>query len=499
MKILLFNDNPVVRKLVALSAQKTKDDLSVVWSVDEIEGSEYDLLIVDDALYSDDMFESLDERIRVKSKLLMATRGNSVPSGFDNVINKPFLPTDLVDMLVQIDKKVAGMSNQKEDIVEDSPVNPPVYSINLEESLPETEHLEANALNLEELDNEEDEFDFGNLEDFEEKLPETGILDQEEVQEVQGLLEDTEEEAPDSEEDITVQGIDELDFPEDETETSAQIDELPSEIDEDSFEELPVPDEVEGELLNFEDVLNDEEMKLGNESSGQELLDEEDFGDLELSSMLDEEDEKEGAALEEEVPEVEEDFGFDDEGTLDESGLDDLDISNLMNDEELNHLESKIEDAVSGLESEDLERELATEDFGVDFDDDLMEELNLESKESEESTEVQKGESNGLDELDMLDERELKLAIGEAVEEDDFDNDEIDNMPLNLEAFDDEIIDEPEAAEEVSEAVADNKPASHTDGVEALQALLKALSNEDVAKSLKGMNINININFGNEK
>jgi hypothetical protein len=30
MKILLFNDNPVVRKLVALSAQKTKDELSVV-------------------------------------------------------------------------------------------------------------------------------------------------------------------------------------------------------------------------------------------------------------------------------------------------------------------------------------------------------------------------------------------------------------------------------------------------------------------------------------
>jgi len=35
--------------------------------------------------------------------------------------------------------------------------------------------------------------------------------------------------------------------------------------------------------------------------------------------------------------------------------------------------------------------------------------------------------------------------------------------------------------------------------MEALQALLKALSNDDVAASLKGLNISININFGNEK
>ena len=37
------------------------------------------------------------------------------------------------------------------------------------------------------------------------------------------------------------------------------------------------------------------------------------------------------------------------------------------------------------------------------------------------------------------------------------------------------------------------------EGMEALQALLKALSNEEVAKSLKGLNISININFGNDK
>lgn len=488
MKILLFNDNPVVRKLVALSAQKTKDDLSVVWSVDEIEGSEYDLLIVDDALYSDDMFESLDERVRVKSKLLMATRGNGIPAGFDHVINKPFLPTDLVDMLVQIDKKVVGASNHKEDIVDEVPVNTPVYSINLEDTLPDIEHQEDDLLKIDELDNaEDDEFDFSHLEDFEEKLPETGILDHEEVQEVQGLLEDTEEDTMDTEEDIVVQGIDEFDFPEDEPEIAAKIDEIPSEtMDEDSFD----------------DVLNEDALNLENDITDKELL-EEDFGEIEFPSSFEDENE-----VGEEKPLIEEEsldengledldissFMNEEESTLDESGLEDLDISSLMNDDELNHLEAKIEDAVSGLENDDLERELASDDFGVDFDDDLMEDMVMK----EEVTPVSETkDTSDFDELDMLDERELKRAIGEEVEDDDdvdsFDEDE-ENSPM-IEELEDEA-DEKTSFDELSEVEAQTP---HAEGAKALKALLRALSNEEVAASLKGMNISININFGNEK
>ena len=38
MKILLLNDNPVVNKLVTLSAQKTSDELEVVENPDNING-----------------------------------------------------------------------------------------------------------------------------------------------------------------------------------------------------------------------------------------------------------------------------------------------------------------------------------------------------------------------------------------------------------------------------------------------------------------------------
>lgn len=476
MKILLFNDNPVVRKLVALSAQKTKDDLSVIWSVDEIEESEYDLLIVDDALYSDEMFESLNEKIIVKSTLFMATRGQAVPSGFDNVINKPFLPTDLVDMFVQIEKKVNVASEAKGDLKKESIPTEPMYAINLEDTLPDLEGHEDELMDVEHLNDSDEEFDFSSLEDFDEKLPETAILDQEEVQEVQGLLEETEEEHLGVEEDTFAQDINEMTLPQEENGLNLEID------DEFSFDDDLVPNEIEGEILNFDSVLEDDRLAQEDTLAHKEMLDEDDFDDIDFSSAL------------------EENVGVDEEDELlslsEEAPADDIDISSLMDDDELGDLESKIEDAVSGLESEELERELESDDFGVDFDETALEELSLNQ---EESAVAPMDDSEDFDELDMLDERELKRAIGEEIEDDEpaVYSDEGD-ISLAAETLD-EVMSEAGFLEESSEAFEEEDNVSHAEGVEALQALLKALSNENVTKSLKGMNISININFGNDK
>ena len=119
-----------------------------------------------------------------------------------------------------------------------------------------------------------------------------------------------------------------------------------------------------------------------------------------------------------------------------------------------------------------------------------MADLNLD-----ETVEGEKEPLSGFDELDMLDELELKRAIGEEVEDEDLQNDQI----IDIDDLDEVAMDEAEELAEVAQPISNETAASHTDGVEALQALLKALSNEDVAKSLKGMNISININFGNDK
>ena len=478
MKILLFNDNPVVRKLVALSAQKTKDDLSVIWSVDEIEASEYDLLIVDDALYSDEMFESLNEKIIVKSTLFMATRGQAVPFGFDNVINKPFLPTDLVDMFVQIEKKVSPASEAKSDAKEVSTPSEPMYAINLEDTLPDLEGHEDELMDVEHLNDTEDEFDFSSLEDFDEKLPETAILDKEEVEEVQGLLEETEEENSEVEEDAFAQEIGEMIVPQDENLLSSEVE------DEFSFDDDLIPQEIEGEILNFDTALEDARLSQEDELPHKEMLDEDDFDDIEFSVPL---EENTGAEEDEELLSLSEEPLSNDEDSLDE-----MDLSSLMDDDELGDLESKIENAVSNLESEELDRELESDDFGLDFDDSSLDELTVNQ---DESTESESDDSEDFDELDMLDERELKRAIGEEIEDDE-PAVYVGEGDASLVA---ETLDEVMNASPFTEEVEEAETTSHAEGVEALQALLKALSNENVAKSLKGMNISININFGNDK
>jgi len=428
MNILLFNDNPVVRKLVALSAQKTKDDLSVIWSLDEIQESGYDLLIIDDALYSDELFESLKELVTFKSTLLMATRGKAVPAGFENIINKPFLPTDLVDMFIQIEKKISSASSATQSMKsEESFADIPFYAISLDETPAKTESIEDefDSFELGDLDEEFDlddgmdeilpgseagnddfdSFELGDLnlddeegesENFEETLP-TAILDQEEVQEVQNLLDDTESDDWNVEDDIMIKGIDELE----------------------ELNELDLPKEESGDFGSLDDEL---------------LLEEDDFGDLEL----------------------------------------------------------QIQDAVSGLEAEALDKELELDDFELDFDDALLEKLDLSDKEIVDTQDME-----GFDEFDMLDERELKLAIGEEVEEEPEVGIDEEDLFLQTEELDEEMNDT-NLNEEVEQVASSTVSTAHTEGVEALQALLKALSNEDVAKSLKGLNISININFGND-
>lgn len=495
MKILLFNDNPVVRKLVALSAQKTKDELSVVWSLDEISESDYDLLIIDDAMYSDELFLSLKEVVTYKNTLLMATRGQPAPLGFDNVIHKPFLPTDLVDMFVQIEKKIALSA---EEHVPNSASVPketeePIYSINLEETLPDLS-IEDDALNLEEIES----FDLGDLEDeidlsgddldlegfdsVQEEAPQTAILDQEEVQEVQNLLDDAESDDWNLEEEIKIGSIDEsLDFKEDISDNIGEMNQSPDEMD---FAELL--EEAKKDELDDEDL----ELPAFDEK---ELLDEEEFDfydepALESSDDALKLDESLADTLEFDI--VDNDIPTVDENLDDESEFEAADDT-LMDEEELGDLEAQIEDAMNNLAPETLENELEFGDLDLEVDDSLLEELELPVVEDDE---MDLGDG---DPFDSLNEKELKRAIGEEVEEE--------NEEAEAEA--EELFDNPEETfesieeEEVSATPVERNDGvnpSHAEGVEALQALLKALSNEEVAKSLKGLNISININFGND-
>ena len=130
---------------------------------------------------------------------------------------------------------------------------------------------------------------------------------------------------------------------------------------------------------------------------------------------------------------------------------------------DLGELEDEIESAVAELSDEDLQE-------SVD------EETLIDIVSNNETFENFTG-------LDDLDEMSLKVAVGEA-----------DASALNENVSEDDDIE----VSTTSESSASVEKADNAQGVEALKTLLKALENNDVAKSLKGMNININISFGDE-
>ena len=137
-----------------------------------------------------------------------------------------------------------------------------------------------------------------------------------------------------------------------------------------------------------------------------------------------------------------------------------------MEEESLESLEAQIESAVSELSEDELAEEVDEETLlGIVNAADVEEEIEA-----------------GLDELDMLDADELKAALGEELG--GLEAGEAPEEEVTEEACEEALV--PESAKGVSPA----------EGIEALKTLMKALENEEVAKSLKGMNININISFG---
>ena len=88
MKILLLNDNPVVNKLVTLSAQKTSDELEVVEDAENINEGTYDLLVVDDTLYDSELFAKLQEKITFHQSLYICSRDAEQSDEFTRTINQ---------------------------------------------------------------------------------------------------------------------------------------------------------------------------------------------------------------------------------------------------------------------------------------------------------------------------------------------------------------------------------------------------------------------------
>ncbi len=498
MNILLLNNNPVVTKLVTLSAQKSSDKLEVVDGIDEISSSRYDLVVVDDSLYSEENMDELSAKVEFSKSLYICSRNAEHVESFTTILKKPFLPTDLVDIFINFGKNVVGVTGDLADkIAKNSTSGDKTNSF-----ASDKQAEKSGGYNLDDLDISDD-FDnlevMGDLDSFDDLdiLSSEGltsddelledmsdsILDKDDLKEVQNLLSETEKDEDDFELELDDEDVknnkasvdtleDELDF---------EDEELEEELMDDSksiAKELASTEEDEDDFnLEFEDEELEDELVDDSKSTAKELasakVEEDEFG-------LDFEDDSELA----DADELEEELDFEDDELSDN-------LSSIADEPKAS---GDFEDALDGLEDDKDD----SADLEDDFEDLEGEGENIESQIEKAmqnlSEEDLQSEIDGdiLLDFDSITSRDFKMAIGEEVSEDDIvqETQEITNE------LDEEFSEDLSHMIENEETIEEESQSDNSDGVESLKKLLAALSNEDVAASLKGMKISINITLG---
>lgn len=115
--ILLVNENKIVSRLLQLSCEKNGYNLEEVTSLDT-SGDSYDVIFVDSDLYNNELLAQIESKLNYDQLGYIGTKQESSPDGFDLVIEKPFLPTDFVDMIKEkvIGKTSKNVVSENEDI-----------------------------------------------------------------------------------------------------------------------------------------------------------------------------------------------------------------------------------------------------------------------------------------------------------------------------------------------------------------------------------------------
>lgn len=442
MKILLVNDNPVVSKLVTLSAQKTSDQLDVVKSIDEIEIGVYDLLVLDDALFNEESLQGIKSKIDFHKSLYIHSRNAEHTDEFTATLKKPFLPTDLVELFSRFSRELKEESS-KEKISEINLDDD--FNLDMElEGMGDEEHLVLDD------DLELDE-DLALDEDF--------LLDDELVLDEDLHLNDESEKtnSDSSSKSDEAADIDEHEeFNNDLLEDELLIDEEAVLLEDDLLLEDEDSNSVldKDELQEVQDLLDETEDELEEELSMDDNLEEELLAETntDISTQDDEEENID------EPEELNEDFLLEEELSMDDD------------------LETQIKNAVENLSDEDLNSELDAETL-----------MSIAQ--------------SSIKDISGLNSRDLKLTIGEEVDDLPQEPEEMLEEESMEENFTEDVAEEIDTIEEKNESLSKDNTAVNSEeneGVEALKKLLKALTNEDVAASLKGMKISINITLGDK-
>ncbi|EFU2166005.1 hypothetical protein ACKTUK_000351 [Campylobacter jejuni] len=429
MKILLLNENPVVSRLVSLSAKKMSYDFEELNAYSENLGN-YDVIVVD----SDTPAPLKILKEKCDRLIFLAPRNQNVEDIDAQILQKPFLPTDFLNLLNNKDANkhtpidLPMLSNDENPYAD---ISLDLDNLNLDD-LPDENSLDINSEGMEDLSFDDDAQD-----DNVNKTLETQNLEHETIKEqtqedIQTDLDLTLEDGENEKEDLSQEHT--------ALDTEPSLDELDDKNDEDlednkelqanisDFDDLPVVEEQEKEM-DFDDLPEDAEF---------------------LGQAKDNEESEE--VLEEFAPVVEEDV---------QDEMDDF-TSNLSTQDQIKEELAQLDELDYGIDSDNSSKVL--EDFK---DEPILDDKELGTNEEEVVV-----PNLNISDFDALKESDIQEALGEEILEK---NEE----PIVSDATKDDNSEE--IVNELSQSIAG--------------AITSSIKDDTLKAALKGMNMNININI----
>ncbi|EAH6133846.1 highly acidic protein [Campylobacter jejuni] len=542
MKILLLNENPVVSRLVSLSAKKMSYDFEELNAYSENLGN-YDVIVVD----SDTPAPLKILKEKCDRLIFLAPRNQNVEDIDAQILQKPFLPTDFLNLLNNKDANkhtsidLPMLSNDENPYAD---ISLDLDNLNLDD-LPDENSLDINSEGMEDLSFDDDAQDDNSNKTLEAQNLEHDNLEQETIKEQ--TQEDTQTDL-----DLTLE--DGESEKEDLSQEHTALDAEPSldELDDKNDEDLEIKEDDKNEEIEKQELLDDsktntlemqEELSESQDDNSNKTLEtqnlEHDNLEQETIKEQTQEDTQTDLDLTLEDGESEKEDLSQEHTALDtEPSLDELDDKNDEDLEDNKELQANISDFDDLPVVEEQEKEM-------DFDD-LPEDAEFlgQAKDNEESEEVLEEFAPVVEEdvQDEMDDFTSNLSTQDQIKEELAQLDELDygidsdNSSKVLEDFKDEpILDDKELGTNEEEVVVPNLNISDFDtlkesdiqealGEEILEkneepivsdvtkddnseeivnelsqsiagAITSSIKDDTLKAALKGMNMNININI----
>ncbi|EIV2546366.1 highly acidic protein [Campylobacter jejuni] len=537
MKILLLNENPVVSRLVSLSAKKMSYDFEELNAYSENLGN-YDVIVVD----SDTPAPLKILKEKCDRLIFLAPRNQNVEDIDAQILQKPFLPTDFLNLLNNKDANkhtsidLPMLSNDENPYAD---ISLDLDNLNLDD-LPDENSLDINSEGMEDLSFDDDAQD-----DNANKTLETQNLEHETIKEQ--TQEDTQIDL-----DLTLE--DGESEKEDLSQEHAALDTEPSldELDDKNDEDLEIKEDDKNEEIEKQELLDDsktntlemqEELSESQDDNSNKTLETQNLEHDNLEQETIKEQTQEDTQIDldltlEDGESEKEDLSQEHTALDTEPSLDELDDKNDEDLEDNKELQANISDFDDLPEVEEQEKEM-------DFDD-LPEDAEFlgQAKYNEESEENLEEFAPVVEEdiQDEIDDFASNLSTQDQIKEELAQLDELDygidsdNSSKVLEDFKDEpILDDKELGTNEEEVVVPNLNISDFDtlkesdiqealGEEILEkneepivsdvtkddnseeivnelsqsiagAITSSIKDDTLKAALKGMNMNININI----